>query len=170
MLAKTERFCYAIALSPLRFILAERCLSERHNAPLHRSRLAPVLEKCTPAMMVENVAETVAFYRDLLGFKLVMAVPENTPFAWALMQRDEVEVMFQERASLAADLPVSKGLPLGGVLTFYIDMQGVERFFDAIRKRVQIVRHLHTTFYGTREFAIRDCIRCPRPRRAARRA
>ena len=115
------------------------------------------VEKLTPNMMVENVAETVAFYRDLLGFNLVMTVPENTPFVWALMQRDEVEVMFQERASLTEEIPLFKGMPLGGALTFYIDMQGVEALYEKIRAQVQVVQDLRTTFYGKREFAIQDC-------------
>ena len=115
------------------------------------------LEKLTPNMMVENVAETVAFYRDVLGFNLVMTVPENTPFVWALMQRDEVEVMFQERASLTEEVPLFEGMALGGALTFYIDMQGVEALYEKIRAQVQVVMDLKTTFYGKREFAIQDC-------------
>ena len=114
-------------------------------------------KKLTPNMMVENVAETVAFYRDVLGFTLEMTVPEAPPYTWALMRRGDVEVMFQERASLAEDMPLFKGLSIGGALTLYFDVQGVERLFDAVCKRVQIVRDLHTTFYGTREFAIQDC-------------
>ncbi len=107
--------------------------------------------------MVENVAETVAFYRDVLGFTLVMNVPESSPFDWALMKHGEVEVMFQARASLIKEVPLFKGMPLGGALTFYIDMQGVEALYEQIRAQVQVVQDLQTTFYGTREFAIVDC-------------
>ena len=115
------------------------------------------LEKLIPNMMVENVAETVAFYRDVLGFTLIMSVPENNPVDWALMQRGEVEVMFQARASLTEEVPLFEGMPLGGALTFYIDMQGVEALYEQIRTQVQVVQDLHSTFYGKREFAITDC-------------
>ena len=108
-------------------------------------------------MMVENVAETVAFYRDVLGFTLIMSVPEDHPVDWALMQRGEVEVMFQARASLTEEVPLFEGLPIGGALTFYIDMQGVEALYQQIRAQVQVVQDLQTTFYGKREFAIADC-------------
>lgn len=115
------------------------------------------LSKLTPNMMVENVAETVDFYRDVLGFDLIMAVPEGNPVDWALMQRDEVEVMFQARASLTDELPLFAGRPIGGALTFYIDMQGVEALYEQIRAQVRVVQDLQTTFYGKREFAIQDC-------------
>ena len=108
-------------------------------------------------MMVENVDETVDFYRDVLGFDLVMNMPEQNPFAWALMKRDDVEVMFQARASLTEELPLFDGRPIGGALTFYIDMQGIETLYEQIRTQVEVVQDLQTTFYGKREFAIEDC-------------
>lgn len=114
-------------------------------------------QKLTPNMMVDNVDETVDFYRNVLGFDLVMTVPENGPFDWALMKRGTVEVMFQTRASLTEALPLFKERPLGGALTFYIDMRGVEALYEQVRSQVTVVQDLQTTFYGTREFAIEDC-------------
>ncbi len=36
------------------------------------------LKKFTPNFAVKDVKRTVAFYRDRLGFKLDMVVPENS--------------------------------------------------------------------------------------------
>lgn len=112
-------------------------------------------------MMVENVDETVSFYRDVLGFDLVMIVPEQAPFTWALMKRDDVEVMFQTRASLTEEVPFFKPFfkerPLGGAPAFYIDVDGVESLYERVCPQVTVVKDLHTTLYGTREFAMRDC-------------
>lgn len=115
------------------------------------------LQKLTPNMMVEDVNQTVDFYRDMLGFKLVMTVPERGRFDWALVQRDGVEIMFQTRASLSRDVPLLQDRLLGGALTFYLDVQGVEALYEQIRNRVEIIQDLHTTFYSTREFAVQDC-------------
>lgn len=108
-------------------------------------------------MMVENVNETVDFYREVLGFNLVMTVPDSGAFDWALVKREEVEVMFQARASLTEEVPLFKDKPVGGALTFFIRMQGVEDLYRQIHPKVNVVQDLHTTFYGTREFAIQDC-------------
>jgi uncharacterized glyoxalase superfamily protein PhnB len=38
----------------------------------------------------------------------------------------------------------------------YFEVEGVEALFERIRDRVQIQEPLHATFYGMREFIIRD--------------
>lgn len=107
-------------------------------------------------MMVEDVNETITFYRDILGFDLVMTVPDSGRFDWALVRRGEVEVMFQTRASLAEDLPQFKERPIGGALTLYIDMQDIDALYEHVHGRVDVVKDLETTFHGTREFTIQD--------------
>ena len=119
--------------------------------------LSMTLNTLTPNMMVEDVNATVDFYRDVLGFNLVMTVPDSGRFDWALVKRDEVEVMFQTRASLSDELPLFEGQPIGGALTLYINMEGVEDLYRALQPRVDVVKDLSATFYGTREFSIRDC-------------
>ncbi len=115
------------------------------------------LTNLTPNMMVENVDETVDFYRDVLGFHLVMNAPEQNPYAWALVKRDDVEMMFQARTSLTEEYPLFEGRPIGGALTFYIDMKDIETLYEKIHAQVHVVQDLQTTFYGKREFAIKDC-------------
>lgn len=118
--------------------------------PTHLSRL-------TPNLMVEDVNATVAFYRDVLGFDLVTSVPESGALDWALVRRDTVDVMFQSRASLAADLPQFRDRSPGGALTFYIDLEGIDALYAQVAGRGAVVKDLATTFYGTREFTMEDC-------------
>jgi len=64
------------------------------------------LKKLAPNFAVHDIEKTVAFYRDVLGFKLEMAVPEDKSgveqelterkkYIYAMMSRDGVDVMFQ---------------------------------------------------------------------------
>ena len=64
------------------------------------------LKKLAPNFAVQDIEKTVAFYRDVPGFKLEMAVPEDKSgveqevterkkYIYAMMSRDGVEVMFQ---------------------------------------------------------------------------
>jgi catechol 2,3-dioxygenase-like lactoylglutathione lyase family enzyme len=39
--------------------------------------MSPKFKKLTPDLMVHDVAKTVRFYTERLGFKLDMLVPEN---------------------------------------------------------------------------------------------
>ncbi len=119
-----------------------------------------MLKKLTPNLMVEDVKRTITFYRDVLGFELLVTVPpDGEHFGWAMMKRDGVELMFQSRESLVHDLP-GLGLeqtPIGASQTFYIEVEGVRALYEALKDRVEIVAELHTTFYDTEEFYFRDC-------------
>ena len=115
------------------------------------------MKKLTPNMMVENVNQTVDFYRDVLGFNLVLTVPDSGQFDFALVKHDEVEVMFQSLASLTDEVPVLKEKPAGAGLMFFIDVDDVEALYEQVRSQVTIVKGLNDTFYGTREFVMQDC-------------
>jgi lactoylglutathione lyase len=115
-----------------------------------------MLKKLTPNLMVEEVAPTLKFYREVLGFEVVMTLPEQAPFDFAIVKRDGVELMFQSRASLSENVAALTGSPIGASQTFYIEVTGLDALYTQVRDRVEIVVDLHTTFYGTREFYFHD--------------
>ena len=115
-----------------------------------------MLTKLTPNLMVEDVERTLAFYRDTLGFGVVMTLPESAPFDFAIVQRDGVELMFQSRTSLSENVPALTGSSIGASQTFYIEVSGIRDLYDQLREKVEIVVDFHTTFYGTNEFYFRD--------------
>ena len=115
------------------------------------------LKKLTPNLMVEDVNETVAFYKDVLGFALLASVPEEGQFNWAMMKHGGVEIMFQSRASLTGDVPQFEGKAIGGSLTLYIDVEDIKGLYANLQNRVTLLHDMATTFYGTREFTIQDC-------------
>lgn len=115
-----------------------------------------MLKKLTPNLMVEDVQQTLSFYSDVLGFKVLMTLPDQPPFGFAIVQRDQVELMFQSRSSLSENVPALMGHPIGASQTFYIEVQGLTKLYENLRNKVDIVVDLHTTFYGTQEFYFRD--------------
>jgi uncharacterized glyoxalase superfamily protein PhnB len=115
-----------------------------------------MLKKLTPNLMVEDVARTLAFYRETLGFEVVTTLPEQEPFDFAIVQRDGVELMFQSRPSLSENVPALSGSPIGASQTFYIEVTDIRDLYESLREKVEIVVDFHTTFYGTQEFYFRD--------------
>lgn len=115
-----------------------------------------MLQQLTPNLMVDNVNETVQFYQEVLGFSLVMTVPETGTFLWAMMSCGKVSVMFQEKVSMLEEYPVLKETPAGRGLTFYIKIKNVRRLYNKVLGRARIVLDLHKTFYGAEEFALQD--------------
>ena len=125
-------------------------------------------KKLTPNMMVENVGRTVDFYGDVLGFEFVMGVREDGQevvtqrqeggtLAFAVMKCGGVEMMFQTRKSLSQEIPAFGGMGIGGSFTFYIDVEDVDGLYAKLKDKVTMIKDMQTTFYGKREFYIRDC-------------
>ena len=55
------------------------------------------------------------------------------------------------------DIPALKDSPLGASATFYCDVDDVDAFYDSCRAAgVDIVKDIVSTWYGMREFYIRD--------------
>jgi uncharacterized glyoxalase superfamily protein PhnB len=115
------------------------------------------LKKLTPNLMVEDVNRTIAFYKDILGFELLATQPESGQFDWAMMKRNDVEMMFQARASLTGELPLFEGKAIDGSLTFFVEVEDVKGLYTNLKDKVTIVQDMHATFYGAQEFAIQDC-------------
>lgn len=115
------------------------------------------LNSLTPNLMVNDVEETVEYYTDILGFTLLMTVPETGKLDWAMVKRNDVVLMFQTKKSLASDLPRMAGEKPGGGTTFYIKVDRIteihEELFD---NEVEIISDLESTFYNTIEFSIVD--------------
>lgn len=127
-----------------------------------------MFSKITANLMVANVNEALDFYEKVLGFALVMGVPEDsqqivtslaghTPLGFAIVKRDEAELMLQSQRSLAGELPEFQKRPVGGAVTLYFQIANARELYDRIKGQVTILKDLHRTFYGAEEFHIRDC-------------
>ncbi|MDB5021592.1 MAG: glyoxalase [Pedobacter sp.] len=110
----------------------------------------------SPNIYVENVQTSIEFYQQL-GFSVVMVVPEDgvNP-VWAMMQREEVTIMFESFSNIEGRLPQIKRTS-GGSLLFYVKVKDVEQYFESIKAKVNVIHPLQKTFYGATEFSIEDC-------------
>lgn len=112
------------------------------------------MESLSPNLFVKDMSETIRFY-EKLGFKLVMTVPEQGNYVWAMMTCDEITFMFQTLESLGEEMPEIKRTK-GGSLLFYIQVSDIRKLFQRIEKEVPVVKGLEKTFYGATEFSIVD--------------
>ncbi len=125
------------------------------------------MQRLTPNMAVKNVSESVAFYCDMLGFELLMAVSEaksgfdtemdpQKHYIWAMLKHGGVEVMLQESASLKEDVG-DFFTTIGASMTLYINVEDIDALYQSVHSRVPILKPLETTWYGMREFYLQDC-------------
>lgn len=114
------------------------------------------LESLTPNIIVDDVNQAVDYYAEKLGFTLLASVPEKGTYNWAMVQRDGVSIMFQSLESIQEDMPSLKIDSKGSLGTFFIRMKGIDELYNQVKGKVEIAHDMRTTFYGMKEFVIRD--------------
>lgn len=115
------------------------------------------LNSLTPNLMVNDVEETIEYYTDILGFTLLMTVPETGKLDWAMVKRNDVVLMFQTTKSLKEGVPRLAGEKPGGGLTFYIKVDRITEIHEElVNSEAEIISDLESTFYNTIEFSIAD--------------
>jgi uncharacterized glyoxalase superfamily protein PhnB len=114
------------------------------------------LESLTPNLVVADMDRSVGFYRDLLGFTLFRTVPDAAPFAFAWMTRDGVNVFLNSLEAVRAESPALVERPLGGTLTLFIVLEGIDGLYARAETAASLMMPLKAQPYGMREFAIAD--------------
>ncbi|MEO5896398.1 MAG: VOC family protein [Vicinamibacterales bacterium] len=120
------------------------------------------LTDVTPNLIVAEIARSMAFYQEVLGFAVVTTVPDASPFVFAWMQRDGVNVFLNSIQGMAGDLAGLAARPIGGTATMFFAVErdavagGIDEFFAQVSGRAEIVMPLKDQFYGMREFGVED--------------
>jgi len=120
----------------------------------------PKMKKLTPIMTVEAVEPCLPFWTDRLGFEIVATVPYEGRIGFAMLQNGEVELMYQSRASIDADLGASGAPPdLGAQLasgksTLFIEVESIDDVLGKLAD-AEVVVPRRTTSYGMDEIFVR---------------
>ena len=110
----------------------------------------------TPNLVVRDVAASLAFYRDVLGFTATMSVPDAAPFVFVGLERDGVPVFLNDVKSTGHEVPSMATLPPGGTCTMFFIVTEVDALHAAVAPHAKVVMPLKNQFYGMREFTITD--------------
>ena len=114
-------------------------------------------QKLTPNLVVRDVARSMEFYRSTFGFQTAITVPEQPPYVFGSVTSGGVEIFFNDQKAVAADYPALGAKPIGGSLTLFIEVEGIEEALSAVEKSgAKITMPLKEQFYGMREFAFED--------------
>ena len=116
-----------------------------------------MFKNMTTNLMVENVEKSIAFYQEILGFAVVVSVPsQEGGLQFAILAKDNLTIMVQEKNNLMKEYPALKTEKLQPSVTLYITVDELDTLYNEMEKSYSINTKMHTSFYGTREFAITD--------------
>jgi uncharacterized glyoxalase superfamily protein PhnB len=113
--------------------------------------------KLTPNLVVRNVEASMNFYKSVLGFTTSITVPDQPPYVFGAVTSGAVEIFFNDQRAVAEDYPALGAKPIGGSLTLFVEVEGIEEVLAVVRKAgATITMPLKEQFYGMREFAFED--------------
>lgn len=130
-----------------------------------------VFSRLTPILTTDDMDATIAFYRDVLGFKVTAQIPDENP-TWCFLLRDGAAIMFTtpEEHDHEHDGDDGHSHDHGedgghdhdhsgaeGLWTMYVYSDGVESLWEQLKDDPKLAYPLYDTHYGMREFGIRDC-------------
>lgn len=116
----------------------------------------PHFRKLTPNLFVADVSRSLAFYVDVLGFSPGMTVPDQAPFVFASVTGGTVEIFFNDLAAAAREYPALAARGIGASATLFIDVEGIEGYYESLKDTVTVVVPLFTQWYGMKEFTVAD--------------
>ena len=124
------------------------------------------MKKVTPLITVEEIEPCLPFWTERLGFEVTVTVPHDGALGFAMLNRGNVELMYQSRASVDADLGpagAAEGyLDLGarlaaGMTALFIEVEKLDPVVEALAG-AEVVVPRRRTFYGMDEiFVMAPC-------------
>ncbi len=101
-----------------------------------------------PMMRVRDVEATLLWYESLGFVRLGVNQEEGSEMDWAYASYDGAEVMFNAGGTASAVQRREVDL--------YIVVTDIEASFAKLPPDAEVVEGIHETFYGMREFIVRD--------------
>jgi uncharacterized glyoxalase superfamily protein PhnB len=105
-------------------------------------------ERVVPMIHVPDVRAAAAWYESI-GFRARHAnIDPDGHMDWASLSFGSTEIMLNEGGRPSSSHRREVDL--------YIQVDDVQGLYERLRDRVEVVEAVHDTFYGMREFTIRD--------------
>lgn len=115
-----------------------------------------MLNSVTPFFIVDDLAKTIGFYQDLLGFDVIYKGGDENGDFWAMIGRDQVTLMFK---SITPDIHPQPNHSRHEWARWdaYIYTPDPDSLYTEFRKKsVPMHRELTNTNDGLRAFEVKD--------------
>lgn len=111
------------------------------------------VKKMTPVLMVDAIEPCLGFW-EKLGFARTVEMPEGDRLGFVILVSGSVELMYQSKASVKADVPSLASSPMGGT-NLFIEVDDLDAVIAALGD-APVVFPRRKTFYGMDEIGVRE--------------
>ena len=114
------------------------------------------VKKLTPVLFAESIEPCVKFWVERFGFQKTAEVPDGDKLAFAMLQKGNVELMYQSYASADKDVGTAISQAIRKGPTFlYVEVDNLEETINIV-KGAEVVMPKRKTFYGSTEIGVKD--------------
>jgi hypothetical protein len=113
------------------------------------------MKKLTPVIVVDEIERCLSFWTDRLGFEKTLELPEGSKLGFVILRKDDVEVMYQSRESVAKDVPALLPKEAGHPIGLFIEVSDVGSVEQAL-SGFEVILPRRRTFYGMDEIGVRE--------------
>ena len=107
-------------------------------------------------LMVNNVKETIEFYRNMLGFELVASDEANGVVYWAELQLGSFRLSLKEASKHKSEAPFLKDVSIGGSVVLCFQVADIQEAYIKMEAKCQTLNHPHLTPCGAMDFSMLD--------------
>jgi uncharacterized glyoxalase superfamily protein PhnB len=115
----------------------------------------PKVQKITALLFAEEIEPSVKFWVERLGFTKTIEVPDGNKLAFAALQKDNVELMYQSYKSADDDLGSTVESVRQCSTFLYVDVDNLDELIAAM-EGIEVTMPVRTTFYGSREIGVKE--------------
>ncbi len=113
------------------------------------------IKRITPVLFAEEIEPCVKFWVERMDFQKTVEVPDGSKLAFAMLQKGNVELMYQTYASADKDVPALARSVREGHTFLYVEVESLDETIAAV-KGAEVVVPVRTTFYGAKEISVKD--------------
>jgi uncharacterized glyoxalase superfamily protein PhnB len=113
------------------------------------------VKKITSVLFVQEIEPCVRFWVDRFGFQKTVEVPEGDKLGFAMLQKGNVELMYQSYASADKDVTNISQQVRKGPTFLYVEVDNLDETISAIQGS-EVVMPVRNTFYGSKEIGVKD--------------
>jgi uncharacterized glyoxalase superfamily protein PhnB len=113
------------------------------------------VKRITPVLFVEEIEPCATFWTERFGFHKTAEVPEGDKLGFVILQKGNVELMYQSFASVEKDLPALSSVARKGPTFLYVEVDDLDAVISAV-EGAEIYLPVRTTFYGAKEIGVKD--------------
>ena len=113
------------------------------------------IKKVTPIMFAREIEPCIQFWTERMGFQKTVEVPDGDKLGFAIVEKDGLELMYQSYASVEKDNPATAEAVKKGPTFLYVDVDDLGQALAAAGD-AEVVMPVRSTFYGAKEFGIKE--------------